>query len=185
MIGQPYFLAAAVLVAAAAAWSDWRKWEMPDGLTLGALFAAFLAHGIAGAVALRSFDAAIQGAGYSVLGAIVCSIVPYGLYRADPDAIGGGDVKLFAALGALMRTLIGVEAEFYACLAASIIALGHMAYEGKLLRVLGNTVVLALNPFLPKGKRREIPKEQLTLARFGPGIFVGTLVTAVLHWRQP
>jgi prepilin peptidase CpaA len=60
-----------------------------------------------------------------------------------------------------------------------------MAYEGKLLRVLGNTLALAVNPLLPKAKRREIPPEQLTWTRMGPAIFVGTAVTAVLHWRQP
>ncbi|MFT3774357.1 MAG: A24 family peptidase [Minicystis sp.] len=182
MIGQPYFLIAAVLVAAVAAWFDWRTGEMPNAVTLVPLALAPLAHGIVAAIG-GGFQAAVQAAGFSVLGAAVCVLVPVALYRAG--AIGGGDVKLFAALGALMRTLIGVEAQFYACLAACIIALGQLAYHGKLLRVLGNTFALAVNPLLPKEKRREIPPEQLTWARFGPAIFVGTAVTAVLHWRQP
>lgn len=183
MIGQPYFLIAAVLVAAVAAWFDWRSGEMPNAVTLVPLAAAPVAHGIVAAIAGGGLDAAVQAAGFSVLGAAVCVLVPAALYRAG--AIGGGDVKLFAALGALLNTLIGVEAEFYACLAASLISLGVMAYHGKLLRVLGNTFALAFNPLLPKDKRREIPQEQLTWARFGPAIFIGTAITAVLHWRQP
>jgi prepilin peptidase CpaA len=178
--GQPYFLVAAVLVAAVAAWFDWRTGEIPDAVTLAPLLAAPVAHGVL--AALRGgFQAAVQAAGFSVLGAAVVVLVPAALYRAG--AIGGGDVKLFAALGALMRTLIGVEAEFYACMAAAIIALGQLAYHGKLFRVLANTFALAINPFLPKAKRREVPPEQLTWARFGPAIFVGTAAAAVLHWR--
>src|SRR5262249_51278339 len=103
---------------------------MPDAVTLGALLAAPVAHGVAGAVVLGSFDGAVQGAGFSVLGAIVCAVVPYGLWRANQEAIGGGDVKLFAALGAILQTLIGVEAEFYAFLSASLIAMGVLAYQG-------------------------------------------------------
>lgn len=186
MIGQPYFLIAAVIVAAVAAWFDARSGEMPNAVTLVPLAAAPVAHGIVAAVSVGNgggFDAAVQAAGFSVLGAAVTVLVPALLYRAG--AIGGGDVKLFAALGALLNTLLGVEAEFYACLAASLISLGVMAYHGKLLRVLGNTFALAFNPLLPKDKRREIPQEQLTWARFGPAIFIGTALTAVLHWRTP
>lgn len=183
MIGQPYFLIAAVLVAAVAAWCDWRTGEMPNAVTLGPLLAAPVAHGVVAAVVVGGFQAAVQAAGFSVLGAAVCVLVPVLLYRAG--ALGGGDVKLFAALGALLSTLIGVEAEFYACLAACILALGQFAYHGKLLRLLANTFALAINPLLPKDRRREIPTEQLTWTRFGPAIFAGTLAAAVLHWRQP
>lgn len=182
MIGQPYFLIAAVIVAAVAAWFDWRSGEMPDAVTLVPLAAAPVAHAVVAAVG-GGFEAAVQAAGFSVLGAAVCVLVPAALYRAG--AIGGGDLKLFAALGALLDTLLGVEAEFYACLIASVISLGVMAYHGKLFRVLGNTFALAFNPLLPKDKRREIPKEELTWARFGPAIFLGTALTALLHWRQP
>ena len=107
MLGQPYFLIAAVLVAAVAAWFDWRTGEMPNAVTLLPLAAAPIAHGVLAAAYGGGFQAAVQAAGLSVLGAAVLVLVPAALYRAG--AIGGGDVKLFAALGALMRTLIGVD----------------------------------------------------------------------------
>jgi prepilin peptidase CpaA len=179
----PYFLVAAALVAAVAAWLDWRTGHMPNWLTLGPLALAPVAHAVAVGSVAHAFEPAVQAAGFSVLGAIVCAAVPLALYRAS--AIGGGDVKLFAALGALLRTLIGVEAEFYAFIAAAVLSLGHLAYQGKLLRVLGNTFMLAVNPFLPRDRRREITPEMMTWARFGPAIFVGTAAAAVLHWRQP
>jgi prepilin peptidase CpaA len=182
MIGQPYFLLAAVLVALVAAWFDARSGEMPNWVTVPPLFAAPVAHAVAAATS-GGFDAALQAAGYSVLGALVCVLVPGGLYSAK--AIGGGDVKLFAALGALLGMRIGIDAELGAVLAMVLIALGTLAYQGKLFRVLGNTFALAFNPLLPKAKRREIPPEQLTWARFGPAIFLGTAAAVVMHWRQP
>jgi prepilin peptidase CpaA len=180
----PYFLLAAAIIAAVAAWTDRRTGHMPDWLTLGPLALAPVAHAVAAGIAAHAFEPAAQAAGFSVLGAVVCAAIPLGLYFGA-EAIGFGDVKLFAALGALLGTLVGVEAEFYAFMAATVIQLGYLAYHGKLFHVLGNTLTLAVNPFLPRDRRREIPKDGLTWARFGPAIFIGTAAAAVLHWRQP
>lgn len=181
MLGVPYFLAFAVLVTAIAAWFDWRTGEIPDWVSLGPLVVAPIAH-FAVYVATGHSQEAIQAAGFSVLGAAACALVPMALFRAG--AIGGGDVKLLAAIGAICRPMVGIEAEFYGILAAAIIiAPARLAYEGKLLRVLGNTVSLALNPFRPKDKRKELTPEMMTQMRFGPAIFVGTCIAAVLNWR--
>jgi prepilin peptidase CpaA len=177
------FLVVAVLVAAIGAWIDWRTGHIPNWVTLVPLGAAPLAHFGVTAAAARPLTEAAQAAGFSVLGAFVCAIVPVVLFRAG--AIGGGDVKLLAAIGALCRPMVGIEAEFYAFMAAAIIAPARLAWEGKLLRVLGNTLALVINPFLPKKKRREIAPEMLTSIRFGPAIFAGTLIAALLHWRLP
>src|SRR5438128_2263359 len=82
----------------------------------------------------------------------------------------GGDVKLLAAVGAVLRPQVGIEAEFYAILAAAIFALGRFAFEGKLFKILGNTLTIAINPFLPEAKRRKISPEMMTQMRFGPAI---------------
>ena len=177
------FLLAATLVAALAAWFDWRTGEMPNWLTLGPLLVAPVAHAAVAVSGAHTLQAGAEAAGFSLLGAALCAAVPLALYRAS--AIGGGDVKLFAALGALLRTLVGVEAQFYACIAACVLAMGRLAYEGKLFRVLGNTFMLAVNPFLPRDRRREITPEMMTWARFGPAIFLGTTAAVVVHWREP
>lgn len=178
----PYpFLVAAVLLAAVAAWFDWRTGHIPNWVTLPPLVAAPIAHFAVTFAASRPLSVAAQAAGFSVLGALVCVIVPYVLWKAG--GMGGGDVKLLAALGAILRPTVGIEAEFYAILAAAILAGGRLAWEGKLLRVLGNTLTLVINPFLPAKKKRTIAPEMLTWTRFGPAIFVGSAITALLHWR--
>jgi prepilin peptidase CpaA len=176
-----YFLAAAAILAAIAAATDLRTGEIPNWLTLGALLLAPFAHIGRALVAHQTGHAALYEGGSSLLGAIGCAIVPLILYRQD--AIGGGDVKLLASIGALLQPRLGVEAEMYSFFAAGLIAPAFLAYEGKLFRTIRNTALLALNPLLPKKKRRQVEPALLTWFRFGPAIFIGTGITAYLHWR--
>jgi prepilin peptidase CpaA len=88
-------------------------------------------------------------------------------------------VKLFAAVGALVLASVGIEAQFYSFCAGSLFALARLAWEGKLLRTLGNTMFLAINPILPRSRRRPITRELMTKMRFAVAIFVGTLVAAL------
>ena len=177
-----YFLVAAAIISAIAAASDLRTGEIPNWLSLGALMVAPFAHMAKGfAMHLTREDVFLEG-GSSLLGALACAIVPAILYRQD--AIGGGDVKLLAGLGALLQPRLGLEAEMYSFFAAGLVAPAFLAYEGKLFRTLKNTALLAINPLLPKNKRRPVEPTLLTWFRFGPAIFLGMVITAYLHWRR-
>jgi prepilin peptidase CpaA len=174
-----WFLPAAVIVAAVAAWTDSRSGRIPNWLTFGALGSAPVAHVIDAFVrggALR--DALLEGC-YSVLGGFVCALIPLLLYTKD--AIGGGDVKLFAAIGALCQTRLGVEAEIYGFFAAAFVAPVRLAYDGKLFRTMNNAFFLTMNPFLPKARRRQIVVETMSWFRMGPAILLGAAFTAYLH----
>jgi len=180
MLGEYYFLLAAVLVTGLAAWYDWRTGEIPNWLTAGPLLVAPFGHAVIGLVK-AGWSAAGQGLLFSFLGILTCGAIPLLLYRSG--AIGGGDVKLLGALGAILRPLIGIEAELYSFIVAALYAPIRLAYEGKLLRTLGNTVILVRNVFVPKAKRKELSTEMMSELRFGPSVFVATLVILVLHWR--
>lgn len=177
-----YFLVAAAIIAAIAAASDLRSGEIPNWLTLGGLLIAPLAHIANGLAHHMTGRMALFEGGSSLLGVIACVIVPAILYRQD--AIGGGDVKLLACIGALLQPRLGLEAEMYSFFAAGLIAPAFLAYEGKLFRTIKNTALLAVNPLLPKKKRRQVEPALLTWFRFGPAIFLGTGLTAYLHWRN-
>lgn len=177
-----YFLVAAAVIAAIAAAYDLRTGEMPNWVTLLPLLAAPFAHfAVAVGMHQKMASAAHEGVG-SLLGAIACSFVPGVLYRQD--AIGGGDVKLLAAVGALLQWRLGLEAEMYSFFAAGLTAPAFLAYEGKLFRTIKNTALLAVNPLLPKKKRRQVEPALLTWFRFGPAIFIGTALTAYMNWRR-
>lgn len=176
------FLIAALVVTAIAAWFDWRKGEIPNWITLGSLGAGLAAHAVLGAAAGGAKAAGFELL-WSLVGAIACGLVPLLLYRLG--ALGGGDLKLLLGLGAVLGVRLGIEAELYGFVAAALYAPARLAYEGKLMRTLGNTAALAANPVLPKARRREISPEMMTWLRFGPPLFVGTCITALLNWRAP
>jgi prepilin peptidase CpaA len=176
------FLVAAVLVAGIAAWTDFRTGHIPNAITYGAFGVAPFAHILA--VLMQhgtKIDALIAGS-YAILGAVVCVLLPALFYRLN--AIGGGDLKLFVALGALLHPAIGGEAEMWSFLAAGMLAPFMLAYHGKLFQTVKNAAVLAVNPFLAKEKRQEVSPEQMSWFRMGPAIFLATLFVAVEHWRD-
>lgn len=175
------FLIAGIVVAGIAAWTDWRTGNIPNWLTLGTLALAPIGHIVVSLAHHARFSEACATGGWSIVGAFVCSAIPLLMYRRS--AIGGGDVKLFAAIGALFRTSVGVEAEMYCFMAAALIAPAHLAYEGKLFLTLKNSFLLVVNPFLPQGKRRVVETTSMSWIRLGPAILVGMIITAALYWR--
>lgn len=162
-MSQEAFQIVAVIATAAGALSDWRSGKIPNAITIpllvGAPAAAFAVGGTSGFL-----DAC--------LGACFCGIVPFFAFRAG--GMGGGDVKLFAAVGALLGPWLGIEAQFYAMIAASIASLVLLARRRKLVQAFSNIFFLAFNRVLPKKWRREVTPELQSQLRIGPYIFVGT-----------
>jgi len=176
-----WFFVAAIVVAALAAWVDWRTGFIPDWLTIGAIPVGFAAHAFYTLAHTGHRLEAGQQAGLSVLGAALCGLIPLALWNAN--GLGGGDLKLFLALGALLLPLAGLEAELWSFVAAAVIAPVRLAWEGKLFRTVGNAAFLAVNPFLPKARRRELDPERFSWFRMGPAILLGTIWTAYLHLK--
>ena len=116
-----------------------------------------------------------------VVGVIACALVPVLLFYTG--AMGGGDAKLLAVVGATLGPLVGLQVEFYAFIAIALYAPIQMAYQGRILRLLLNVAALATNPFRPKDKRRPIPQELLTKLRFGPAVFAAAALVSFLRWR--
>lgn len=174
-----YFVVGATLVAAVAAWTDFRTGHIPNWLTLPAVAVGVVGHGIFGGY-LEGWREGLLESGVALGGAALCSIAPFVMFWKG--GMGGGDVKLFAAIGALCQPMLGIEAEMYAFVAAALIAPARLAYEGKLLGVLKNSLALLLNPILPKHAKRPVPPEVLTWFRLGPAIFVGMAGTLLLHF---
>jgi prepilin peptidase CpaA len=170
----------AMAVAAVAGWLDWRKGEIPNWLTLPAIGAAPLLHIARISMAKEPMETALSEGAISIGGAIVCAIVPMVLYRQN--AIGGGDVKLFVAIGALLQPLVGIEAQMYGFFAGAILAPARLAYEGKLFSTMKNALVIGANLFLPAAKQRSVDAAVLSWFRLGPAIAVGVALACYLHW---
>ncbi len=170
----------ALAVAGLAAFTDWRRGEIPNWLSYGALALGPVVHTGRALYAHTGVDTALTEGGFSIVGALVCAIVPILLYRQG--AIGGGDLKLLAAIGALLQTMLGVEAEMYGFFSAALIAPARLAYEGKLISTLKNSFAILVNLFLPKAKQRHVEESALSWFRLGPPLFFGVALTVYLHW---
>jgi len=170
----------AMAVAAVAGWLDYRKGEIPNWLTFGALGIAPLLHIARFSMAKTPMETALQEGAFSLGGAALCAIVPLMLFRQS--AIGGGDVKLFIALGALLQPMVGVEAQMYGFFAGTVLAPARLAYEGKLFATLKNALVILSNFFRPAAKQRTVDATVLSWFRLGPAIALGVALACYLHW---
>jgi prepilin peptidase CpaA len=172
------FLVLATVVAAVAAVTDYRTGQIPNFLTFGGLIGGVVGHLVYGAV-LGGPKLALMEGGAALLGVLLCSIAPGLMYWKG--AMGGGDLKLFAALGALCQPLLGIEAEMYSFVAAAVLAPARLAYDGQLSRVLGNSLALLTNPLRARERRREVPPEMMSWFRLGPAILLGMIATLAVH----
>ncbi len=95
----------------------------------------------------------------------------------------GGDVKLLAAVGALLIPKLALEAVLFTFAAGALLSILHMAWIGNLRIVLGNCYHIAMNPIRRAADKRVVAPEKLTFSRFGPAIFVGVTIACALAWR--
>ena len=173
------FLFAAAAIAFVGAVIDFRTGHIPNWLTLGGWAGALIAHFAYGAHE-DGLGFGLTEVGRALFGSLACAAVPLFMYAKG--GMGGGDVKLFAAIGALALPLAGLEAQTYTFVAALLIAPARLAYDGTLLRTLKNTLSLLVNPLRKKETRAPVPEELKTWFRLGPSIFLGVLATLLTHW---
>jgi len=159
---------AILLLATGAAITDSRWGRIPNSLTLPPLIAAPVAY------YLVAGPAGLLG---SALGALLCGFCPFLLFRRG--ALGGGDVKLFAAIGAIAGFSVGLEAQLFGLIVAAVFVTVRLAIRRELLPVLGNAARLVANPLLPRRLRRAPTRVSLAEVRLGASILVGTLLAVL------
>jgi len=120
---------------ALAAGLDWRARRIPNWLTLG-LAAAGLANSLCLATRVAAPGAAILGMRVGL--ALTCPMFWLG-------AIRGGDVKLIAAVGAWLGPLGVIKLLVVQALIGMVLVLVQCTATGKLMALLRNSAVLAMN----------------------------------------
>jgi prepilin peptidase CpaA len=172
------FLLGAVVIAALAAYTDLRRGLIPNALTFAGLLAGMLGH-LAYGWHLAGWRAGLAALAASAAGALLCALAPTVLFLRG--CLGGGDVKLFAALGACCQPLLGIEVQLYSFILAAAFAPARLAYEGRLLQVMGQTCVALAQRVWPGARRRELPVEIKYWIRLGPAVLGGMLITLLEH----
>ncbi|MCA9601569.1 MAG: prepilin peptidase [Myxococcales bacterium] len=162
--------AVAVLATAVAAFTDSRTGHIPNWITFPPILLAPVANGVV---------LGLYGVQMSLLGLFVCGFLPYLMFRQG--GMGGGDVKLFAAIGALTGVRLGLEAQLASLLVGALYSLFRLVQRGRARVVLRNAWYLSVNWLLPEKMRRPVEPAESDSLRLGTSIFIGT--TLALGWR--
>jgi len=172
-----------VLVAAAAAVTDVRQGKVYNALTYPAI-----AVGLTYWLAVSLIAPAPPGPALwlSALVALAAGVVPFALLRWA-GGVGGGDVKLMGAVGAISAAWQCVLATaVYALLVGLVIGLGIMVYSGRTKQTLARLMGLALSS--PTGSRSELTRADSPQVPFGLAIGLGAVLAGaetLLGWHSP
>lgn len=153
---------ALVALAAAAAWSDLRRRRVSNRLVLLGLGAAL-------AVRAATLDPVTIGLGVAGAAVGLALLLPAFAARW----VGGGDVKLLAAIGAVVGAGVGLEGELFAFALAAAWALVVCAARGGLGPLLRNTLRLVVNPLVPAHRRRPLLHHPMMSLRLGVFVLIG------------
>lgn len=149
----------ALALAGLGAVTDARSGRIPNAVTLPTLAFAVLGHAITGGVA---------GLGRAAGGIAVGGAVPLLLFRRG--AMGGGDVKLLVAIGALLGPTLGLEIQGVTYVAAALCSMVVLLRQGALGRTLvasAGLVLRAKGMSLPSAAPEGVSRHTVRL-----GIFV-------------
>lgn len=117
------------------------------------------------------------------LGFVLSSLVPLLLYAYG--GLGGGDVKLFAAIGLCLGPVLGIHIQLWAHVLALVCVPYQLAKSGDAAQMLRNMRALLVRCVTPARGRAPLPAAQLTPLRFAPAIFAAAIWVGLLDARLP
>jgi prepilin peptidase CpaA len=165
-----YLLICASVVALAGAFHDARSRRIPNRLTYAAIAAGF---------AVRAALGGWLGLESAVWGALAAGGVFFLLFVVG--GMGGGDVKLMAAVGAWAGLNQAVPILLAAALAGGVLAIVYMIANRSVGRTLLNSVVLVRHHLtfgLSPHPQINVQESGTTRVPFGIAIAMGTLFCA-------
>jgi prepilin peptidase CpaA len=151
--------------------TDVRERRIPNALTLSLAAIAIAAHATQGVVPLIS----------SLL--VLAVVLVVGTFAFSCGWLGGGDVKLGAAVAAAFGYPDVVAFLIYTSLAGGVFALCYAAAIGRLGIVLRNAA-LVLRPFAYEGTVPEAPSSR-TAFPYATAIAAGALAVTLSHTLMP
>lgn len=180
--GASLIVPSALTVTAIAAAVDARTGHIPNWLTLPVL-------GIAPVFAFASGYAAggvgtgVAMLGTSLLGAFLCALGPVVAFMRG--GLGGGDVKLLAAIGALLGPRWGIDVEVTGFVLGALYVPAKLAWKGVLAQTCIGLLRMLKNPFLPRAKRLAMPVTLRLQVRLGPAILAGLVLIVLVSRGAP
>lgn len=160
--------------------SDIATRRIPNLVTLGGIALGVVIHGVAGFVE-SGFGGLVRAVGLTLLGALLCGLIPFFAWKKAE--LGGGDVKLFAAVGALMGLSMGFDVEARAFAFSFLVLFPYRLVRHRAVGVaLTNARIGIANLFRSKETRQPYQAgPKLPPVILGPAIGVAFALTLVQH----
>ena len=162
---MPVIWIALPFILAFACYGEIKERRIPNWLTLG---------GIVLGLGSAAIEGGVQGLSDSTLGLAIAGglFLPFCLL----GVVGGGDMKLMAAVGAITGWPMVLRVVTDTCIAGGLIAIAIMAWNGVLLTTLADVFRIMVG--MPRRKRglRNPPMVPYALA-----ITIGTLVAVFIQ----
>jgi prepilin peptidase CpaA len=171
---------ACIFVVLVSVVSDITTRRMPNIVTFGGIVVAMAIHGAAG-FASAGFGGLGKGVGFALLGAFACGLIPFFAWKKGE--MGGGDVKLFAAIGALIGPSLGFDVEARALAFSFLVLFPYRLVRHGAVRVaLKNMGIGIANTFRSKDARvAYVIGPKLPPVILGPAIGVAFALTLFQH----
>lgn len=176
-----FVLVLCYVVCVCAAWVDAAMRRVPNLLTYPAILAGLALNGLVAPV-LASLDAAVAlrwlgspGWSEGLLGFLLCA--GFGIMGFAARGLGGGDVKLLAAVGALLGLSAVISVLCNALIIAAVIGIVNFALRGELVARV-QVISLGLLQFAAtkRGIARVYPF-QAREAPFCPSVLLGLILS--------
>ena len=149
----------ALLLVLAAAVSDIRYRVIPNWMTYT---------GVLAGIALGYYFVGYSGVMASLIGLFLALLPAMVLFIMN--SMGGGDVKLLSAMGALLGYPLVLDVWFFSILAGSALSLVMLVWRGELLRLMQMV-------FIPRHRRKTKSEMSLASIPFAVAIAFGTVWT--------
>ena len=162
---MPIVWIALPFILAFACYGEIRERRIPNWLTLGAIALGLGAAAIEGEV-----DGLVDSAlGLAIAGGLVLPFCLLGV-------VGGGDMKLMAAVGAIVGWPMVLRVICNTCIAGGLIAVAIMAWHGVLLTTLANTFRIIVGM-----QRRPQGLRNPPMVPYALAITIGTLIAVFVQ----
>ncbi|MGN7358583.1 A24 family peptidase [Paenibacillus sp. SAF-054] len=157
------------LIVTAAFVTDIRTMKIPNWLTLTAVVSGILFHTAAEGLQGLAFSAKGLGIGFAVL-----------LLMHVMGAVGAGDVKLFAGIGAWLGALLTLQCLVYSVLCAGMIGILILLWRREMLQRLRQIVLSISGALILKSPRvLKAGKEQQLRFPFMLAVFPGFVIACM------
>jgi prepilin peptidase CpaA len=169
-----------ILVVLASVIADITTRKIPNIITIGGFFVALAIHTALGILDGGAMGA-LRGFGFALGGAAACGTLPFLAWRKGE--MGGGDVKLFAAIGALMGPTLGFDVQATTFTLAFLVLFPYRLLRHRALGAALVNVSIGLRNVMrrPEARVAYVSGPKLPPVILAPTIGVAFFFTLVQH----